>query len=304
GLLVTPSPSGSAPGLESGGASMASVDPSSTMPEGVTTRPPELAASMSGSAPSSPISFLKAPTRNSRMEIVLPSAKNGRTRRSGFTPSTFEVSSVPSGLAVIDPKEIPLLRSLLVTGAFDLAACCRAAARILRRSLVISSASISFRPRPNRCGASRLSGRGATSPPTPPDPRGRPGESAPPPARRSTGTAVASGTTIGKPRADSADVVDVADPIAVIGPLPLSAGKLALEELAAATHGTERIPVDNEQGRIGSHQIAPPGSDFVCQRLVDPCLGRVGGLVVINHLPQHRRRGKNSKKKNQSYPEH
>ena len=39
---------------------------------------------------------------------------------------------------------------------------------------MISSASISFRPRPNRCGASRLSGRVTTSPPKPAEPRGRP----------------------------------------------------------------------------------------------------------------------------------
>src|SRR6476661_734353 len=41
-------------------------------------------------------------------------------------------------------------------------------------SPVISSASIAFRPRPKRCGASRLSGRVATSPPAPAAPRGRP----------------------------------------------------------------------------------------------------------------------------------
>src|SRR5437660_570772 len=43
-----------------------------------------------------------------------------------------------------------------------------------RKSAVISSASISLRPRPKRCGASRLSGRVATSPPAPAEPRGRP----------------------------------------------------------------------------------------------------------------------------------
>src|SRR6267154_2232388 len=75
---------------------------------GVTTRPPALAAIRSGSAASRPISLRNAPTRNSRMEIVLPSAKNGRTRRSLFTPLTCVVSTLPSGLAVIEPNETPL----------------------------------------------------------------------------------------------------------------------------------------------------------------------------------------------------
>lgn len=55
--------------------------------------------------------------------------------------------------------------------------CCAAVcarARIARSSPVISSASISRRPAPNRCGALRLSGRVTTSPPKPAEPRGRP----------------------------------------------------------------------------------------------------------------------------------
>src|SRR5262249_10886911 len=123
-------------------------------------------------------------------------------------------------------------------------------------------------------------------------------------SRRSARTAVASGTAIGKTSADTADVVDVADSIAVIGALSLSAGKFSLEQLAATTHGAERVPVDDEQGRIRSHQVAPARSDFVGQRLVDPCLGRVRGLVVVNQLRNHRRRRKNSKNYDQSHPEH
>ena len=54
----------------------------------------------------------------------------------------------------------------------------RASSRSRRSSPVISSASISFNPRPNRWGASRLSGRVTTSPPVPADPRGRPWQEA------------------------------------------------------------------------------------------------------------------------------
>ena len=69
-------------------------------------------------------------------------------------------------------KEIPLLTRLRVTGPKRRASAI-ALSRMARRSAVISSASISLSPSPNRCGASRLSGRVATSPPKPADPRGR-----------------------------------------------------------------------------------------------------------------------------------
>jgi hypothetical protein len=49
-----------------------------------------------------------------------------------------------------------------------------ARSRVARRSVVISSASISRIPSPNRWGVSRLSGRVTTSPPEPAEPRGRP----------------------------------------------------------------------------------------------------------------------------------
>jgi len=69
---------------------------------------------------------------------------------------------------------MPLLVSALVTGRpFERASAC-AFARIDRRSVVISSASSSFKPNPKRWGASRLSGRVTTLPPAPADPRGRP----------------------------------------------------------------------------------------------------------------------------------
>ena len=76
---------------------------------------------------------------------------------------------------VMLPKLMPLLTSGRVTARAAADARRRSPrARIARRSAVISSASISFRPRPNRCGASRLSGRVTTSPPKPAEPRGRP----------------------------------------------------------------------------------------------------------------------------------
>jgi len=54
---------------------------------------------------------MKGPDTNSRIEMVLPSAKNGFTRRSVSTPCTFELSTDPSGLAVMLPYLTPLLVS-------------------------------------------------------------------------------------------------------------------------------------------------------------------------------------------------
>ena len=73
------------------------------MPEGVTTRSPAAARARSESTTSSPISFFIAPAMNSRMEMVPPCAKNGRTRRSGSTPRTLDVSTEPSPAAVMKP---------------------------------------------------------------------------------------------------------------------------------------------------------------------------------------------------------
>ena len=65
---------------------------------------------------SRPISALKAPTKNSRIETVPPWAKNGRMRRSPLMPWTPEVSMVPFGLAMMVPKLMPFDLRSRVTG--------------------------------------------------------------------------------------------------------------------------------------------------------------------------------------------
>ena len=82
----------------------------------------------------------------------------------------------------MDPKETPFVTSGRVTDLPLCFALVTAWLRMARMSEVISSASISFRPKPNRCGAFRLSGRVTTSPPRPAEPRGRPWQ----PAQEST----------------------------------------------------------------------------------------------------------------------
>ena len=65
--------------------------------------------------------------------MVSPWAKNGRTRRSGFTPTTPVVLTVPSGLAVMSPKATPLARSARVTGVSVSIASATAASRMARK---------------------------------------------------------------------------------------------------------------------------------------------------------------------------
>ena len=74
-------------GSASGGTSTVSSLPFSAMPAGVITVP----SSRSGCRPRGPsacrpISLFRAPMTNSRIDIVPPCAKNGRTRRSVSTP--------------------------------------------------------------------------------------------------------------------------------------------------------------------------------------------------------------------------
>ena len=58
--------------------------------DGVVVTPPPCAEASSGSTDWRPISSFHAPTMNSRIEMVPPCAKKGRTRRSASTPATPE----------------------------------------------------------------------------------------------------------------------------------------------------------------------------------------------------------------------
>ena len=237
-------------------------------------RPPALAAASSGSTACRPISSFSAPTTNSRIEILPPCAKNGRTRRSGSTPTTRDVSTVPSGERGQAAVEHALAGERRpVTGARSAGRMPPPARAGRAGRSVISSASISFRPRPKRCGASRLSGRVATSPPE---------------SRRAARTAVARGAAVGHAGADREIGADVA--AAVVGQRTLAFGEreLALEELAAAPDRAKRIARDDERRRLGRVPVAAIGADLLLERLGDPFVRRVGRLDAIDEL-RHRR---------------
>src|SRR5262252_5619185 len=72
------------------------------------------------------------------MEIVDPSAKNGFTRRSVSTPTTWEVFTEPSGFPVMLPNPTPLAKSGSVTDFFLFSARVTARSLIPRISEVIS----------------------------------------------------------------------------------------------------------------------------------------------------------------------
>ena len=151
--------------------------PSSTMPAGVTTRPPRWRPRQVR------VDRLQAHLVVERADDELADRDRAAVREERPHAQVGvdalrrrEVSTVPSGSAVMRAVVDALARRAACVTArrSPRALGDRAASRIARRSAVISSASISFRPRPNRCGASRLSGRVTTSPPKPAEPRGRP----------------------------------------------------------------------------------------------------------------------------------
>ena len=159
-----------------GGGLILSFEPSSTMPDGVTTRPPALAVNRSGSVEaSSPISLCNAPTTNSRMEIVEPSAKNGFTRRSVSTPSNLRSVDravwIGGDAAVLHTLAGQLqgdwLLSLLRLGDRQIARGSQISGDLIRQHFLQAQGR-------RDGGESRLSGRVTTFPPAPADPRGRP----------------------------------------------------------------------------------------------------------------------------------
>src|ERR1051326_7967321 len=107
--------------------------------------------------------------------------------------------------------------------------------------------------------------------------------------RGSARTAVTRCPTVAETSANGDVRIDVANPVAFVRPLPLRVGKLALEDLAPPSNGAERIAVNDVDRRTGRKHISPPRPDLVSQRLVDPRLGGVWSLRVVDQLSLQRR---------------
>src|SRR5262249_17128061 len=67
--------------------------------------------------------------------------------------------------------------------------------------------------------------------------------------------------------------IEITYAIAFVGTLSLRTIELPLEELAAATHRTKRVTVDDVNRRVRSHNIAASGTSFLLQRLGNTRLG-------------------------------
>ena len=89
-------------------------------------------------------------TANSRSETIVPFCMNGLTIRSVSTPSSSSMPMVPSGRAVILPNPTPFDHSSIVTSPPLFDASRLASSRVACRSDVISRASSSITPDPNR----------------------------------------------------------------------------------------------------------------------------------------------------------
>src|SRR5215471_11934027 len=76
-------------------------------------------------------------------------------------------------------------------------------------------------------------------------------------------TAVASGAAVGQAGPDGDCRVDVSEPVLDAGPLLLKPGGLPLEDLATTANRAERISVDDERRRVGSHPVSAPRPDLL-----------------------------------------
>jgi hypothetical protein len=158
-----------------------------------------------------------------------------------------------------------LLLSGRVTGAPDWTAERTACAWIWRRSRVISSASISCRPSPKRCGASRLAGRVNTLPPNPAEPNGRAWQAAQLSLRPAPWEASASMSPT---------------PSSVRGPRPCCMVNLRWKSCRPremARNGSRRMRYTDEPGVHSSPRPAPTSSsnDFLM-----PALAALGVCVM------------------------
>jgi len=137
-----------------------------------------------------------------------------------------------------------------------------ASVRIRRSSAVISSASISFNPRPKRCGASRLSG----------------GHHVASSAGGSARTAMAAGTIVPRP-APIAIVVLMSPSRPAPRALLLESRELPLEQLSTATDRAERIAADEERRRARRRPVAATRAHLLGERLVDASFATFGACV-------------------------
>src|SRR6185295_2915578 len=95
---------------------------------------------------------------------------------------------------------------------------------------------------------------------------------------------MAPGARIRETCADAQIDVDVPRTIAGDRPLTLGSRELSLEELAAAAHAADRIPVDDENERARDVDVPAAGADLLLQRLRDPFVQRVGRAIAVNEL--------------------
>ena len=103
-------------------------------------------------------------------------------------------------------------------------------------------------------------------------------------ARRAARPPVACGATVGHAGADREVGADVAAPVRRERALALHQREFALEELAAAPDGAERIARNDERGGLGRVPVAAIRADLLFERLGDPLACGVGCLDAVDEL--------------------
>jgi hypothetical protein len=97
------------------------------------------------------------------------------------------------------------------------------------------------------------------------------------------------GTTVAETCAEREGCIDIADAIVCEWSYTLTAKELALKQLSPATNSAKWIACNDERGRVGRHQIALSGADFLCERFGYTDVGDVRVLGAVSHLGRGRR---------------
>ena len=96
--------------------------------------------------------------------------------------------------------------------------------------------------------------------------------------------AVTGGAAVGQSGADAAVLADFPRPVQGGRAQPLPQGELALEELASTADRAEGVARDDERRRSRGHHVAPARSNLLFQRLPDSFVGGVRRLRQVAEL--------------------
>jgi hypothetical protein len=105
------------------------------------------------------------------------------------------------------------------------------------------------------------------------------------------------GATIGQSGSNRQSAIYISIAVTDVRPLTFGSRKLALEELATSSNGSERITINDEARRVWCHGIAPTDTQLFCQGLTNALASHVRYLSLVDQLAEYGRRKKTASRK-------